>query len=224
MENLNTDLFVKSFSFWEHLNDDEKANLCANTKSITYKKGTRIHNGGDDCLGLFLVTKGELRTFILSEDGREITLFRLNTGETCILSASCVLDEITFDVFIDAEEDTDVLLINTSVYKRLKDTNIYVENFSHKLTSAKFSEVMWTMEQILFMGADKRLAIFLLDEMSKTGSDKIQLTHEQIAKYMGSAREVISRMLKYFVSEGIVELSRGNILITDKNKLKKIAL
>ena len=88
----------------------------------------------------------------------------------------------------------------------------------------RFSEVMWVMQQILFMSFDRRLAIFLLDESSKLGSDTIKLTHEQIAKYMGSAREVVSRMMKYFVTEGIVESSRQNgIKIIDKKRLRAIA-
>ena len=88
----------------------------------------------------------------------------------------------------------------------------------------RFSEVMWVMQQILFMSFDRRLAIFLLDESSKLGSDTIKLTHEQIAKYMGSAREVVSRMLKYFISEGIVSSSRQDgIKILDKKRLRAIA-
>ena len=81
------------------------------------------------------------------------------------------------------------------------------------------------MQQILFMSLDKRLAIFLLDEASKLGSDTIKLTHEQIAKYMGSAREVVSRMLKYFVSEGMISSSRsGGIKLLDKARLRKLTL
>ncbi|MEG1868671.1 MAG: helix-turn-helix domain-containing protein, partial [Clostridiales bacterium] len=91
-----------------------------------------------------------------------------------------------------------------------------------KLATTRFSQVMWAMQQILFMTMDKRLAIFLNDELLKTKGDTIKLTHEQIAKYMGSAREVVSRMLKYFAQEGMVELSRGGIKIIDHEKLKKL--
>lgn len=134
----------------------------------------------------------------------------------CILSASCVLDAITFDVFIDAEEDTDVLLINSSVFHQMADKNIYMKCFGYQLATTRFSDVMWAMQQILFMGADKRLAIFLWDEISKNKTNEIKMTHEQIARYMGSAREVVSRMLKYFAAEGIVELSRGGVRVVDK--------
>lgn len=83
---------------------------------------------------------------------------------------------------------------------------------------------MWVMQQILFMSMDRRLAIFLSDESARTGSETISLTHGQIARYMGSAREVVSRVLKYFAGEGIVEVSRGGIKIIDKKRLRKLTL
>jgi len=216
------DLFIKNLSFWEHLTDSEKQLLCDNTSPVHYRKGTNIHSGSGDCIGLLLVKSGQLRTYLLSEDGRDITLYRLFGGDVCILSASCVLEAITFDVFIDAEEDTDVLVINSDVFHRMADQNIYMKCFGYQLATVRFSDVMWAMQQILFMGADKRLAIFLSDEISKSGSDEIKMTHEQIARYMGSAREVVTRMLKYFSSEGIVELGRGMIRVTDRKKLRSL--
>ena len=159
---------------------------------------------------------------MLSEEGRDVTLYRLFSGDICILSASCVLDAITFDVFIDAEEDTDVLLISSAAFHQIAEENIYVKCFGYELATTRFSDVMWAMQQILFMGVDKRLAIFLWDETAKTGSNSIKMTHEQIARYMGSAREVVSRMLKYFAGEGIVALSRGEIRVMDKEQLSKL--
>ena len=100
--------------------------------------------------------------------------------------------------------------------------NVYLENFTYRLTTERFSDVMWAMQQILFMSFDKRLAIFLIDEAVKTGSDEIKMTHEQIARLMGSAREVVSRMLKYFSLEGLVELSRGGVKILDRSKLREL--
>ena len=90
------------------------------------------------------------------------------------------------------------------------------------MATERFSDVMWAMQQILFMSFDKRLAIFLLDESSALHSDELRITHEQIAKLMGSAREVVTRMLKYFSSEGYVTLSRGTVTLTDKAGLKKL--
>jgi len=209
-------------TFWDKLNPADQQELFANTILRKYNAGQNVHDASNQCLGVLLVKSGELRTYIMSEDGREITLYRLYEGNVCILSASCVLQNITFDVFIDAEYETDVLIINSVYFSKLLEHNIYAENFSLKIAVDMFSEVMWTMEQILFMSFDKRLAVFLIDETSKTGNNTLNLTHEQIAKYMGSAREVVSRMLKYFEKESIVKLSRGIVEVINKTKLRDI--
>ncbi|WFR58436.1 Crp/Fnr family transcriptional regulator [Anaerocolumna sp. AGMB13025] len=214
----------KVLTFWDKLNEAQKNLVLNNISPVHYDKGARIHSGENDCIGVILIKKGELRIYILSDEGKEITLYRLRDGEICILSASCILDNITFDVHVDAEVDSEVLLIDSSLYQQLCRQNIYAENFTDKLVIDSFSDVMWAMEQILFMSFDKRLAIFLSDEITRNQSDNIELTHEQIAKYIGSAREVVSRMLKYFAQEGIVELSRRGVRVVDKKRLKELIL
>lgn len=209
--------------FWDKLSEAETDLLLSGTKPILYKQGDNIHRPSNECVGVLLVKSGELRTYLLSENGKEVTLFRLGGGDACILSASCLLSNITFDVFIDAQQDTEVLLISSTIFAQLQNSNLDVENFALRLAADRFSDVMWAMEQILFMSFDARLAVFLLDEISKTGEDNLTLTHEQIAKLVGSAREVVSRMLKYFEKEGIVRLHRGGVEIIDKPALRKLA-
>ncbi|MCA0386605.1 MAG: Crp/Fnr family transcriptional regulator [Firmicutes bacterium] len=211
-----------TLSFWEYLSETEKLKLEENSYPVNYKKGETIHGGDQDCVGILLVRAGGLRTYMLSEDGREVTLYRLSAGDVCVLSSSCVLSNITFDVHIDADYDSELVIINSDVYSEIASTNIHVENFTNKEAVARFSDVMWAMQQILFMSFDKRLASFLIDEISRTGSVEIMLTHDAIAKYVGSAREVVSRMLKYFASEGIVELQRGGLKVLDKQRLRKL--
>lgn len=215
--------YVKSrLDFWDKLSETELNLLQNNLTTVTYNKGYNLHNADSECLGVLLIKSGGLRVYILSEDGREITLYRLSPGEVCVLTASCILNSITFEVHIDAESDTDAYLINIGTFSKLSNQNVYVENFAYKNTVERFSDVMWALEQILFMSFDKRLAIFLLDEMTKTSSSELHITQEQIAKYIGSAREVVSRMLKVFQADGILEQSRGSIHILDKDKLKKL--
>lgn len=216
------DALRQAFPFWKHLSPEEQRDLNGAVTETHYKKGSHLHGWDGECTGIILVKTGQLRAYMLSEDGREITLYRLSDGDVCILSAACVLDTITFDVFIDAVTDADILLIATNVYNRIAKENVYVECYGYKTATERFSDVMWAMQQILFMGIDKRLAIFLYDEMVKTKSAEIRMTQEEIAKNMGSAREVVSRMLKYFSGEGIVEIGRGRVLITDKEKLRKL--
>ncbi len=211
-----------ALTFWDKISEEEKDAILKNTVTASYKQGEQVHSAEQECIGVLLIKKGELRTYILSEEGKEITLFRQTEGDVCILTASCVLSSINFDVHVDAEKESEVLVINAPTFSRLCRENVYVENFSLRLATERFSDVMWAMEQILFMSFDRRLAIFLIDETTKTGTDTLTLTHEQIAKYMGSAREVVSRMLKYFAKEGIVELSRGCIKIIDRKKLKEL--
>lgn len=224
MSNQTDQAFLESaLSFFPHLSSAEKNLLLQNTAAVSYKKGSSIHRADYKCLGLLLVKSGSLRVYIMSEDGREITLYRIYPGELCILSASCVLSSITFDVYIDAVEDSQVLQVSSSVISLLMHDNIYVEAFANRAAAERFSDVMWAMQQILFMSFDRRLAIFLLDESASLGTDTLSMTHEQIAKLMGSAREVVTRMLKYFSQEGYVALSRGCVTLLDKKALRKLA-
>ena len=217
------ELFAHTFPFWNKMNDVDKDTFCRSSYSVSFKKGSNIHDG-NECTGIILVRTGSLRIYLLSEDGKEITLYRLFSGDMCILSASCVLSAITFDVFVDCEEDSECIVVGGCAYEDLTNKLVEAKVFALETALGRFSDVMWIMQQILFMSMDKRLAIFLLDEISKNGSDTVTLTHEQIAKYMGSAREVVSRMLKYFSSEGIVEVSRKGIKVIDKSRLRRLAL
>ncbi len=215
--------FSTIFPFWKDLDSKDKELLCQNTSMQTYEQGNLIHNG-NHCTGAIVVSSGCLRVYLQPEQGREITLYRLFPGDICMLSASYVLEAITFDVTIDAEEESTCYLIAGGTFADMAARNLSMKNFALETAVSRFSDVMWVMQQILFMSFDKRLAIFLWDEITKTGQDSIKMTHEQIARYMGSAREVVSRMIKYFVAEGIVETSRGGLKIIDRNKLRELAL
>ncbi len=216
-------VYREMFPFWEEISEKDKERICSNSQAVTYPKGTHIHDGRE-CSGVILIRSGCLRVYILSEEGKEVTLYRLHSGELCMLSASCVLQSITFDVHVDAEENSECYVISGQTYAAACDHNPHIKIFTLELTVNRFSSVMWVMQQILFMSMDKRIAIFLRDEAARLGSDIIPLTHEQIARYIGSAREVVTRMLKYFSNEGIVEVLRKGVRIIDEKQLCKIAL
>ncbi len=217
-----TALFENTFPFWEKMTEDDRATFLASSQYVQFKKGTNIHDG-NRCTGVILVKSGALRLYLLSESGKEVTLYRLFPGDMCILSASCVLETLTFDVFVDSEENSECVVVGGCAYEDLSRRMPEAKIFALESALSAFSDVMWVMEQILFMSMDRRLAIFLLDECSKNASDTVHLTHEQIAKYMGSAREVVSRMLKYFASEGMVSVSRSDgIRILDKGRLRAL--
>ncbi|MBQ1537180.1 MAG: Crp/Fnr family transcriptional regulator [Ruminococcus sp.] len=215
-------VYSKVFPFWDKISDSDRAFICENSSRKIYDKGTNLHSGSD-CSGVFFVCSGSLRAYLLSEEGKDITLYRLHNGDMCMLSASCVLQTITFDVAVDAEEDSECIVLSGTAFKQMSEKYPEIRIFALETAVSRFSDVMWVMQQILFMSMDKRLAIFLHDEAARTSSDTITLTQEQIAKYIGSAREVVSRMLKYFASEGIVEVSRKGIRILDKKRLNALA-
>lgn len=188
----------------------------------TFSKGEILHNGSQDCTGLFLVLSGQLRAFTISDEGREITMYRLFERDICLFSASCIMKSIRFDMTIAAEKDTDLLIIPSEVYKNIMEVSAPLANYTNEVMASRFSEVMWLIDQIMWKSFDKRLADFLLNEAHIENTNKLKITHEIIGNHLGSPREVVTRMLKYFVNEGLISLSRGTVEIIDKAGLEKI--
>ena len=214
--------FQDYFPIWNKLQTDQQDRIRSNLNFRTVKKGTILHNGDMDCTGLLLVKAGQLRAYILSDEGREITIYRLFDRDLCLFSASCIMRSIQFEVTIQAEKDTDLWVIPAEVYQDIMETSAPVANYTNELMASRFSEVMWLMEQIMWKSLDKRLAAFLLEEVSIEGTDELKITHETIANHLGSHREVITRMLRYFQNEGMVKLSRGMVTILDREKLEAL--
>lgn len=214
--------FENYFPIWNQLTADQKNRTQKGLITQKVEKGTIIHNGNMDCTGLLLVKSGQLRAYILSDEGREITIYRLFDRDMCLFSASCMMRSIQFDVTIEAEKNTEFWIIPTEIYKSIMEESAPVANYTNELMAARFSDVMWLIEQIMWKSLDKRVASFLLEESSIEESDKLKLTHEAIANHLGTHREVITRMLRYFQSEGMVKLSRGTVTILNKEKLEHL--
>ena len=215
--------FEDLFPVWDQLTIPQKNRMLDGLIERQIKKGTMIHNGSTDCTGLLLVKHGQLRAYILSDEGREITLYRLFDRDMCLFSASCIMRSIQFNVAIEAEKDTSLWIIPAELYKKIMEESAPAANYTNELMASRFSDVMWLMEQIMWKSFDKRLAAFLLEESALEGSSTLKLTHEIIANHLGTAREVVTRMLRYFQSEGMVKLSRGTVEITDKEKLRQLS-
>ena len=214
-------IYSDCFPFWNTLSDNDKDFLCTHSSEVYFDKEQAVHNN-TECTGLYIVKSGRLRLYMLSEDGKEITLYRLAPGEVCMLSASCVLQSITFDVYIDAEIPSECYMINAAAFHAISEKIPAVKIFALETAVSRFSDVMWILQQIVFMSMDKRLAIFLYDEILSNGTDTITMTHDQIARHLGTAREVITRMLKHFAADGILNVTRKGIHIIDRTKLKQI--
>ena len=215
--------YQEYFPFWSKLNETDRMFLCQNSSVVHFEKEQAVHNNMG-CSGLYILKNGRLRLYMLSEDGKEITLYRLSPGDICMLSASCVLQSITFDVYVEAEVPSECYMINGMAFSAVSERVLEVKNYALETAVQRFSDVMWIMQQIVFMSMDKRLAIFLLDEITANGTDMVSMTHEQIARHLGTAREVITRMLKHFASDGWLEVTRKGIKVLDKKKLRDIAL
>lgn len=209
--------------FWPQLSpeDQEILNRAAVKRRVT--KGTLLHNGSQDCVGLFVILSGQLRAYILSEAGREITIYRLFSRDICLFSASCMMSSIQFEISIEVEKDAEVFLIPTAVYQALMQRSAAVANYTNALMASRFSEVMWLIDKVLWARFDQRLAAFLLEERALGDSDELTITQERIANHLGTAREVVTRMLRYFQSEGLVELHRGGLNIIDADRLSALA-
>ena len=214
--------FQNFFHIWDQLTTAQQEQILANLIQRKVSKGTVIHNGSTDCAGLLLVKSGQLRAHILSDEGREITIYRLFDRDMCLFSASCMMRSIQFEVVVEAEKDTDLWVIPPEFYKNLMHESAAVANYTNEIMASRFSDVMWLMEQVMWKSLDKRIAAFLLEEASIEGTHTLKLTHEAIANHLGSHREVITRMLKYFQNEGMVKLSRGTIEIIDAQRLEQL--
>ena len=214
--------FAEYLPFWDKLTKEQQDRVASVIEHRSVSTGSHIHDSSADCLGLVVMKSGQLRAYILSEDGREITIGRLFDYDVSLLSASCVMPDMQFNVMIDAEKDSEFWSIPACLFKNLVDESLAVSNYARNLLSGNFSELMWLMEQIMWKSFDKRLAAFLLEEQQLEGTACLTITHEKIAGHLGTAREVVTRMLRYFQSEGMVKLSRGTVEIIDEKKLEAL--
>ncbi len=212
------------FPIWDKLTKSQQEKLRQSVVERKVERGVLLHNGSADCLGLMLVESGLLRAYMVSEEGREITLYRLFERDICLFSASCMMPDIQFDVMIEAEKETAIWVLPPHVLKNLQEESAPMANYMNQLMASRFSEVMWLVEQIMWKSFDRRLAKFLIEESELEGTDCLYITHEKIANHLGSAREVVTRMLKYFQNEGLVQLNRGTVELLDKKRLENDCL
>lgn len=215
--------FAEYFPIWNKLTPQQQNHVAGMAEFRKVKAGTVLHDGGTDCLGLLLVRSGQLRAYILSEEGREITINRFFEMDLCVFSVSCVMPNMQFNIVVEAEKDSELWIIPACLYRNLMDESLAVSNYSNNLMSIHFSELMWLVEQVMWKSFDKRLAKFLVEECRLEGTNALKITHEKIANHMGTAREVVTRMLRYFQSEGTVKLTRGTVEIVDPEGLEALS-
>ena len=212
--------FQEYFPIWDQLTPAQQAQLARSARLRTAPRGTLLHNGSEDCVGLLAVCSGALRAFIRSPEGREVTIYRLFERDICLFSASCMLKSAQFDVSAEVERDARLWIIPADIYQSVAASSAALANYTSELMASRFSDVMWLVEQILWRSQDRRLASFLLDESALQESRTLAITHDRIAAHMGTAREVVTRLLRYFQGEGMVRLARGTIELIDEDRLR----
>ena len=210
----------QNMPFAPYLTPEQKALLERSMHRTSYKKGAIIHRHGDNCVGFLFVHSGRVAFSILSEEGREITLFRAEPGDTCVLSAACVFHIVEFESQLSAETDTEVSILPAAVLSQLMAANPDVERVAYKLATRRFADTIQVLQRVVFCSLEKRLALFLQEECRRRKSNTFSATHEQIARYIGSSREVVTRTLNQFAGRGIVSLGRGTVTVLDEDALE----
>lgn len=214
--------YIDKIEFFNLLSEDEKQLVKDNVYIREYGKNEIVHSCTGACLGMIFVIKGSIRTSIISEEGRELTLFKIGEGDTCVISAACVLHEIRLESSMMAQTDTIVLVLSSKALAKLVADNLAVKSFCYEIATKRFAAALFVLQEIILLRFDQRLAKYLVETAKSNNSKKITITQEQIASDVNSAREVVARMLKQFELEGLVELKRGSIEIKDFEGLNMI--
>lgn len=180
------------------------------------KSGDMLAGEGFKCKGAAFVIKGIIRVYRLAEDGRELTLYRIGPGETCILTMLCFLGDTDYMSYAVVEEDTTMVVLPHNVFNQLFDKSPLWRNVVFKALTNKITELMMFVEEVAFNSMDKRLAVYLYETALAKSTKELKMTHEQIATELGTAREVVSRILKTFERQGMVKLARGVVTVIPK--------
>ncbi len=212
---------LSALPFWKDLAEEERSAILNCSQIRAYRQGELIYAKDQECLGLIRVLRGAVRTFMLSEEGREIRLYGIGAGDTDVLSAACVMNEITFETQMVADQDTELLVVPAVCLSKFKQSNVFVRCFLFEKLGQRFSDAMHAMQAILFTRVDQRLAATLLQQAGGTG--RLRATHEQLAKEINTAREVVSRTLKEMERQGLIRLGRGRIELTSLPGLRRLA-
>lgn len=212
----------KYLPFWKKLSNEHQKKILTYTIKKNFKIKEHLYSSVNSCSGIEIVKSGRVRVYIMSPHGGEITLYRLLSGDICVLSAACIINSLDVEVNMEFEEETELYIIPKNIYKEINDSNSHVQKFTTELLSGRFSDVIWVLQQIVFTNMGSRLAQALIEHSVLEESNKIHITHEKLANDLGTAREVVSRLLKQFEIDNIVMLSRGTIEIIDIKKLRAI--
>lgn len=215
------DQAVAAFSFLRDAGEAFRSAFFEAVRSHRIEAGQFVAMEGDACRALPLVLDGRARVYKMGAQGREITLYRIAPGESCILTASCILGDRRFPAFARADQDVEMMLVPSGVVRRWMDQYPAWRSFVFQLIAQRLTSVIQTVDEVAFQRLDARLAAYLLQQIDAAERDTVHATHEAIASELGSSRAVISRQLKTFEQEGLVVLGRGVIAVQDPDGLRQ---
>lgn len=186
----------------------------------TIPKGERIFDEGDLCGGVPFIIKGTVRVSKVGKTGKEMNIYRVAKGDTCILTVTCVLSNSPYPLTAVAEEDVETVIVPYDTFKQLMNTNFPFQEYIYKLIITRFQELLTLIDEIIFHSTDERIMRFLVKHTTEDG-DVIETTHDKMAIEIGTAREVVSRFLKELERKDWVNLSRGKIVVKNRTFLEQ---
>ena len=186
-----------------------------------FRKGEFFALEGDTCHYFPMILSGSIRVYKGGDTGKEITLYRIQAGECCILSAFCIMSQTPFSANAYVDEDVSAILIPAPVFRDWIHRHEIWRNFVFKVLFRFINEIIWKIESLAFQRVDERIASFLVNEFLREHKSVIQTTHSDIARELGTAREVVSRVLKGFEREKLIQLARGKIIILNHWDLRR---
>jgi len=207
---MSYDSLYKQFPFLSALKSEIEAERPGKPQIAKIPKGHVIFEAGDPCRVIPFILSGEIRVFALSESGREMTLYRINPGESCILSISSLMAQSAIPAIAQAETDITALVVTADRFYQWMNRFEVVRGFAYGLMASMLAMVISTVDEVAFRRLDERIIEFLKKHQLE---GKVSMTHQHIAIELGSSREVVSRILKDFEHRGLVELARGQITL-----------
>ncbi len=200
--------------------DDAFERLAQLVQPITLPKNANLFSPGDSCKQAFIVMSGTARVEVVSDTGREVILYRVEPGQTCLMTTACLSSDTSYSAYGITETAVDAVVLGKAEFLTLIGRCPVFRQFILGSYGARFAEFMVFVEDMLLQRVDVRLAKFLLQ--NRDGSGAIKQTHQHIATELGSAREVISRLLKEFERKGYVVLHRGRIEVVKAGALAEL--
>lgn len=218
MAHIKEEYLSNALPFWSALTNSQRENIIAGSRSERFKKDSLIYGGIGD-LGVVIVRRGRLCVYTVSQEGREFVIMRLFGGNICMLGSETVMGRSAHITNISAESEVDLIIINSAVYDEICMMNRRAEFFTRTVINDHMAAIVANVQNMLLVSVERRVANFILEEHERSSSSRIKVTHEQLAKYIGTAREVVSRTLKKLSADGVISAERGVIVIKDLTAL-----